>query len=149
MSKGPWHQVWVWGGTVLLGALSCSVCVYEPMRAVLYGPLSVLRPELPSSNLTGPLGPNFTESLRSIPTWTLGHCELYSCSVIRSVHLGFYLANRFNFYEWIIKPQGRTLTSSFGFIALCRQYLINNRDNTTQLIKIGLTTQKTFENDED
>lgn len=71
-------------------------CIYEPMGAALHGQLSMAPSSFP--NL---LGPSLTKSLRSILTWTLGHClcGLISCSVIRSVYQGFYLAKWFNFYE--------------------------------------------------
>ena len=64
----------------------------------------------------------------------------------KEVHQSFYSAGSFAFYEEIIKPQSRTLTSSFSFTALCRQCSINNKDNTAQLIKIDFTTQRAFGN---
>lgn len=71
-------------------------CIYEPMGAALHGQLSMAPSSFPN-----PLGPSLTKSLRSILTWVLGHClcGLFSCSIIRSVYQGFYLAKSFNFYE--------------------------------------------------
>lgn len=58
-------------------------CISEPMGAALHGQLSTAPSSFPN-----PLGPSLTKSLRSVLTWTLGHCLL---GFFLALSLGVYI----------------------------------------------------------